>query len=380
MTPAVTVEPHDSKRPPAYFGEALNDTERLLKYAAEIGVEIDADTRAAVLHARSAYTHGGWDDHIGADLLMALTHLAARLKPVTAESLKAYHAETRPTVRTYFVWALVIAIIILPVSIATFVTSSISNTIRDDITKANGLAVKLRAELGAPPAHVDLTQPWTPPPGVSNTDVISDLVEYAATVRSINARAVKLNKFIIPRQKSPFENKSPEQLKEIFELPVGLVNPVDARDKITATYQDVRNFALVLITDVTVFYGAISSCILPVLYALLGTCAYLIRTFEDQMSSRTFTPSAANSARFLIAGIGGLVIGLFNNVTITQQASLPPLGLAFLVGYAVDVFFTFLEGLIRVFTRTPQAAPLPPAPPTRSPASPQKPPQPAPTS
>ena len=56
-----------------------------------------------------------------------------------------------------------------------------------------------------------------------------------------------------------------------------------------------------------------------------------------------------------------------DDVTITQQASLPPLGLAFLIGYAVDVFFTFLEGLIRVFTRTPQNSPLPPSPPSRSP-------------
>jgi len=137
----------------------------------------------------------------------------------------------------------------------------------------------------------------------------------------------------------------------------------------TDTYQEVRNFAQVLLTDITVFYGAISSCILPVLYALLGTCAYLIRTFEDQMSNRTFTPSAANSARFLIAGIGGLVIGLFHDITITQQASLPPLGLAFLIGYAVDVFFTFLEGLIKVFSRTPQTVPLPPTPAPRPPAA-----------
>jgi hypothetical protein len=47
-------------------------------------------------------------------------------------------------------------------------------------------------------------------------------------------------------------------------------------------------------------------------------------------------PSIANSARFLIAGIGGAVVGLSNNFTITQGASIPPLAIAFLVGYAVD--------------------------------------------
>jgi hypothetical protein len=69
------------------------------------------------------------------------------------------------------------------------------------------------------------------------------------------------------------------------------------------------------------------------------------------MALRTFTPSVANSARFLIAAIGGAVVGLFNNFNITEGASIPPLAIAFLVGYAVDVFFAFLEGFLQTFTK-----------------------------
>jgi len=127
---------------------------------------------------------------------------------------------------------------------------------------------------------------------------------------------------------------------------------VEAADSRIQVYQDVRYFAQTLLDDVSTFYGAITTCLLPALYALLGTCAYLLRSFEDQMRSRTFIPSVANSARFLIAGIGGAVVGLFNNFTITQGASIPPLAIAFLVGYAVDVFFSFLEGLLQAFTKT----------------------------
>jgi hypothetical protein len=43
---------------------------------------------------------------------------------------------------------------------------------------------------------------------------------------------------------------------------------------------------------------------------------------------------------------------LFNNFAITQGASVPPLAIAFLVGYGVDVFFAFLEGLIQTFTHS----------------------------
>jgi hypothetical protein len=75
------------------------------------------------------------------------------------------------------------------------------------------------------------------------------------------------------------------------------------------------------------------------------------------MSTRTFTPSVANSARFLIAAIGGAVVGLFNNLNISNEASIPPLALAFLVGYAVDVFFAFLEGLLKAFSKSTTPAP-----------------------
>jgi hypothetical protein len=149
------------------------------------------------------------------------------------------------------------------------------------------------------------------------------------------------------------ENKDNQQIiKDKFQLPIGLPNMPKTLDMLTATYQDSRLFAQDILDLVSVYYGAITTCLLPVLYALLGTCAYLLRTFEQQMAFRTFMPSSvANSARFLIAAIGGAVVGLFNNFTITQGASIPPLAIAFLVGYAVDVFFAFLEGLLQAFTK-----------------------------
>jgi hypothetical protein len=362
MAHSATTGSPESQKTPAYFNEALCDAERLLKYAAEIGIDVTPETRGAILRARTASTEG-WTEDIAANLLAALTSLASRLKPVTAESLKAYHSDTRPTVHTYFLWALILAGFILPMSVITFVTSAFSTAIRADITTANALAVKLQVELGLPLAPGEVRK--VPPEGISATDVATDLQKYASTVRIIYARSRKLNRFLIFSHHSlPREETGPaEQRKSAFELPVPLTDPIAARDNITLTYQDVRFFAQNILTDTAVYFGAISTCLLPVLYALLGTCAYLLRTFEDQMGSRTFTPSAANSARFLIAGIGGGVVGLFNNINVTDQASIPPLGLAFLVGYAVDVFFAFLEGLLRAFTKTPANTPPPSAPP-----------------
>lgn len=344
------------EKAPVYFACMINDAERLMQYAAEIGIEVSDETRRSVLRARATYPDH-WDEDIAAGLLSAITALAARLKPVNAESLKAYHDDTRPTVRTYLRIAIALAVVIIPVSVASFMTSAISNALSSDINRANAYAVKLQTELGPPQPAGSAVQPI--PKGIDENELVADLQDYAATVRVINARARKLNHFIIPYHHLPQEDVgTPEQRKLRFELPVGIPDPIAARDRITNTYQDVRYFALNIQTDVSVFYGAISTCILPVLYALLGTCAYLLRSFEDQMNSRTFTPSAANSARFLIAAICGAVIGLFNNLSVNQGISIPPLALAFLVGYAVDVFFSFLEGILKAFTKNSLPSPV----------------------
>lgn len=384
--------------PPAYFDEALTDAECLLKYAAESGMSIDDATRNYVLQARSASSEG-WTEESAANLILALTTLAALAKPVTARSLRACQKETKPTVRTYLITAICLACLIVPFSVASFLVSAISTTVRSDISVANDLAVKLdtqtrpprptspaippetvpngkAAQVTAPekttasppsstfvPCSVSASPnvPPTLPPDVNQNDVISELQLYATTIRAIDARARQLNALVLWAETDPckgIRNKA-AALHQVFELPAGLPNIPQAAQDRTAVYQEVRYFAQSTLDDTSFFYGAMTSCLLPALYALLGTCAFLLRNFEQQMSTMTFTPSQANSARFLIAGIGGAVVGLFNNFAITQGASVPPLALAFLVGYGVDVFFAFLDGLLQTFTRSAATATRP---------------------
>jgi len=116
-----------------------------------------------------------------------------------------------------------------------------------------------------------------------------------------------------------------------------------------AEYQQVRSFGNQIVEKASVYYGAFAISILPVLYALLGAVAYLLRSYEQQSKNRTLVSGEKPIARLLIAGIGGLVVGQFNNVA--QGINITPFAVAFLVGYAVDVFFTFLEGLFQMFTK-----------------------------
>ena len=344
--------------PPPYFGVALEDAERLLKYAAEAGLELDESIRNPILRARTA-SATGWDEETAANLLAALAKLAARMKPVTAESLKSCSDKSsRAAVRMYWIVAICLALVIIPFSVASFVASALSSAIRPDVVTANDLAVKLRSKLGAPPLNGVVKNPDDP-----DGAIITQLQQFAATIRAIDRRARQLNALTFRRETDPYklDRNQPGKIHDTFELKKGLYDWAGAASDKTTVYQDVRYFAQSLLDDVSVFYGAITVCILPVLYALLGTCAYLLRNFEQQMTTRTFIPSMANSARFLIAGIGGAVVGLFNNFTIGQGASIPPLAIAFTLGYAVEVFFAFLDGLLQPFTKgreLPSTAPL----------------------
>jgi hypothetical protein len=355
------------------FDQAVDDAMWLLMYAAETGRNVDDTTRNSVLRARAAGSAAG-DETVTANLLAGLTKLAAALSPVTAASLRASRDLTKPTISSLRMWTGILAVPIIVFSLLGFVSSSISSAIRTDITTANELLVKLRAELGTPAAPTGGT-PDKPelPKGLNEGDVITQLQLYASTIRAIDARARQLNWFVFHAERDPFaelrwnptqsekENTNNQQtLKDDFQLPVGLPNMPKALDKLTTTYQDVRSFAQDILDLVSVYYGAITTCLLPVLYALLGTCAYLLRCFDEELRTLTFTPSSrANWARFLIAGIGGAVVGLFGNFNITQGASISPLAIAFLVGYAVDVFFSFLEGLLQAFTKRKSSASSP---------------------
>jgi hypothetical protein len=361
--------------PPAYLIDALDDAERLLRYAAETGTSIGDNIRGPILEARAAGDNG-WTDETATNLLVAATNLTALVKPVTARSLKCSES-ARSTIRAYLWVAVALALIIGPFSVLSFLASGISSVTRTDITTANGLAVKLRAELG-PPASGTTTSatpsdqgtaspsPTPLPQGLNANDVITDLQLFASTTRSIDARARQLNWLILNAVRDPFREIR-EDLKSLhakFQLPVGLPDLAAAASNQTTVYQDVRYFAQNLLDDISFYYGAFTTCVLPVLYALLGTCAYLLRAFEERMSNRTFIPSNSNLARFLMAGIGGAVVGLFNNFTVTQSASIPPLAIAFLVGYAVEAFFAFLEGLLQTLIKSTAGTQTPTAPAT----------------
>jgi len=346
----------------------LWEAELLLSYAVETGVHIDDGVVRSILEAGAA-SRSRWTEDAAAHLMKAEATLAAMLKPVSAESLKScanYQCKPLQYRLILPVTMGILAAVIVLYSTLAFLFSSFSEGIRSNLDVANPLAVRLVSELGPPAQSPDGdlclrtgstavtapratgSDPTKLPEGIDKKDVIQELQTFAAAIRDMYSGARRVNR-LYPLQADPFgfaDSTGATRLAKItktLELPPGLPDLALAATERICVYQRARYYAQSTEESAKIFTGAVATCILPVLYAILGAGANILRRLETQLRARTFIKEA-HSPRFITAAIAGAVVGLFN---FGQGVSVSPLAIAFLAGYAVDVFFRLLESLIQ---------------------------------
>ena len=175
------------------LNKKVKDAERLLFYAAETGIAIENNVRDAVLKAKFA-SADNWDEQTAANLLSALTTLTAKLKPVTADSLKECTDE--PTVKLFISWykrmTIVLAFCIIPFSWP--------HLLHPQFPRRFVRILKLRMVW---PSHWGMklglfsAQDGQPKRCCPARIAVRDLQEFAATMRAINARAWQLKRFLV---------------------------------------------------------------------------------------------------------------------------------------------------------------------------------------
>ncbi|KLU21419.1 hypothetical protein EOS_36250 [Caballeronia mineralivorans PML1(12)] len=115
-----------------------------------------------------------------------------------------------------------------------------------------------------------------------------------------------------------------------------------------AVYQDIRAMATNDRDVNLAFVGAITSFLLPVLYAWLGACASILRQLSAESSASLFHPEhskVAYRAHITSAVIVGISIGLFTEI-LQGGKEFSPLAIAFVAGYASDKFFAFIDRIV----------------------------------
>lgn len=97
--------------------------------------------------------------------------------------------------------------------------------------------------------------------------------------------------------------------------------------------------------------------LLPLLYGLVGACAYILRNLSTEIENRTFSAGSETEyrLRFYLGAIAGMAVGWFltsgNSTGITPSTpgllqSISPFALAFLAGYNVEVLFSAMDRFI----------------------------------
>ena len=339
--------PEEPRQPPAGYetpampesvlSERLSEAELMLAHAAETGRDLNPGVVATITAARDAYARRAWTTDLTKQFWPAYSQLCASIKPVTGESLAACSGDSlASTLRRYRTGTLYLVFVILPLSVIMFINTSISNEINDRIKENNTLVVTLHDQL----LNVQNGR------AQNERDVVTALQQFATSNRSLYALASVLNSFILKSEHDPLSDADKRQA---LQLPVPLTDIANAGFDKIKIYQDIRTYAKDVQQMNLMIYGAITVYFLPILYALLGACAYALRSLSQQILARTYTPTYADFARIIIAVIAGLVVGLFNNFT--QGVSLSPLAIAFLVGYAVEIFFSFLDAFLETLKK-----------------------------
>jgi hypothetical protein len=178
--------------------------------------------------------------------------------------------------------------------------------------------------------------------------MLMDLQQLAISSRSIDGRAMQLRHLIYSGIPDPFADSRSDRAKmaALFELDPQIANPRQDFINIVKTYQNVRAYAQSLRDGVTFWYGGVAASVLPVLYAILGVCAWSLRRMQVTIRDKTFSDPGAKE-QMLVAVIAGMLISLFSGL-FASSVSLSPLAWAFLAGYSSDAFFQVLDGVVRV--------------------------------
>jgi HAMP domain-containing protein len=106
----------------------------------------------------------------------------------------------------------------------------------------------------------------------------------------------------------------------------------------------------------------LQSYILPLLYGLLGASAYILRSSAKEIENVTYSVQSNRGylLRLALGTLAGLIVGWFIFLLPGQTflASISPFALAFLVGYNIEIIFSWMDNFInRVQKRSSETDP-----------------------
>jgi len=324
-------------------------------------------------------------------------NLAEELLPVTATTIRASSSAWNWGVPiTTYALAAVLLLMVFVAVLATWVTGSTiraevklaskdlqekTKTYREARAKAvlvNSQLVELDEELTERPAKAVRTQAATADLQRKILDkkeelrkLSNDLGPMQSEVRSINLRREPLigllEEWYETATWKTWPVKTRDGIKEAMEAMAEdarrradqesttkrypISRQVDSISWVNRVQEAKDMYAIDLIQRVDLILEVLQRYTLPLLLGLLGALTYILRTQIAQVKAQTFHRPfwSLSIARLGLGLIAGLVGGLVITSDDTVLKTLPPLALPFILGYAIEVLFAFMDKLVKSF-------------------------------
>ena len=350
--------PAPKLHPTELVKDSIKNSELVLFYIAELGIEADKNDIEIITQAKESLENDMWNVETEVKFWIAYKNLTSIIKPVTVDSLKAsqevlikqpnfiqriFKTKRKQTlsyriVRFYTFFTVVTMLLMLFLhiyfSIGTIRLNRIQSAneriakIQDDINEINLIigsgatnvsAVQKRANLQSELSEVNTEKE-------TNIQLLGEWVNF-------------IQHFFLASQGRDKPKKNNIEVNSEPGPPGSSVSPEQTLDRNIEIIQQAQNFILI-----------IGLYILPLFYGLLGALTYVLRDLSHQTKNMQYTKESNinHILRLILGTIAGLAVGVFWG-DIKQQEnfivikSLGPLLVAYLSGLTVEYIFTAIE-------------------------------------
>ncbi|OUS25030.1 hypothetical protein A9Q99_22550 [Gammaproteobacteria bacterium 45_16_T64] len=332
------------------IAKIINDGQRLITFIAKDGdTELDPDVTRIIIDAKYKMSNNQWSAEDEEVFLINYDKLAKIVYPVTVESLHSiipiYKGKKRLTTRAesavtsyrrYTMFALILLLIgqvywlcghELQGNLINIMADreTLRTNLEDmeiDSADRHGQLMKIELVNQKLDANYKLLVLWN--------KAWSFGLEFSDTMpRYLQAEyESKKNRYDLDRNQNTTALQELELAKTLHQVRMVLFENTLSANFILTTFQ---------------------GYILPLLYGLLGALIFVLRSLMNEVKTMTYTPNSEIKfrLRLTLGALGGMIVGWFLKPDEANAiASLSPMGLAFLMGYNVDLLFSIMDKAI----------------------------------
>jgi hypothetical protein len=347
----------------------IDDARMMISYAASRGKKIPA----GFIESLEGLAEHGKSNHLAhtKNFWQLYAALSSELRPVTADSLRACLELVPGTpsiagraARRYSRWAYAVLILVFAFQGYWFLLNSVIDNLRhnQDIVKQYSLLMdatrkKLTDEIKGDPTFDQV-----------RAAMDKHLMDNAAILQARTDKKDETSFRLLTADEEQLvkisQRSSLNALGNLSGWLSWIIYPKNNSDAFF--YFDMQASNVQDLGSAQFILDILNRFILPTLFGLTGASLYIIRRLAAEIQAATYTKDLdiAMNLRFFLGGFAGLAIGwlaLPNSTTAanlsgpssTIFASLSPLALSFIAGYAVEIFFHIVDRLISSFTTTP---------------------------